>query len=683
MDIAEIISQKHKGQSFYHALPKSFKEDVIDDTYKIHTERPINDLGNQFCRYYFATHQKSEKEYFAIIFEKNFRAPINELSILKNSNCTSINNLITYSLVKLGISKKYSLCAIVEPYDPNDNLENYIAKNGSMNSQQIETMLMPPINNLLSFCESKKLNCNNICPANILIDDQGNVKLREFFTSLPNFDQPLACLAPEVADAVPHGRRIYGQAADMYAVGMSAYFALTEEMPNFSPHEPQLFNAYRLETGTYEGLISKRRIPKRIKELLAWTLQDNPAKRWDTNELAEWLADQKDFSLPKARRSSNNYTTLFASHNYSNSRALASAMHSLYDEGLKFCKSDLFLKWVQKTRGKTEHVEDFLHMQMQATTTKGMTQAEIEESFFKILMQLDSKSTCIKLKNLCISIASIPDMIYEAHIKGDQELEDDLISIFTNNYFGMLERQYNYFKTPQKYNDQLKSIADLYKNKLYNTPIQNLIYKTDIYIPCLSNVVANDYVLSVENLLVSLDKVAANTPNKLHIDNDIVAFIKSRITLSEEEAQNISHMEQIVKSSKLLMGTSYLAAAQENSPDIKIPHLSSVVAQKLIEWINDNIYNAKLKNVITSELAELAGGGILSQMLYVVSNPKLFHNDNKGYKSAHKEVQKIEKNIRTLSDPNENYLAGISLGQRVTVLLSYILCMIVALILML
>jgi hypothetical protein len=63
-----------------------------------------------------------------------------------------------------------------------------------------------------------------------------------------------------------------------------------------------------------------------------------------------------------------------------------------------------------------------------------------------------------------------------------------------------------------------------------------------------------------------------------------------------------------------------------------------VIAQRLIEWVNDNMYNTKLKNVITSEIAELAGGGLISQMLYVISNPQLFHNDKQGQKAAYKET---------------------------------------------
>lgn len=680
MDIFEEGEEKAKSQCFYHSLPKSFKEDVVADTYQIHTDRPINELGNQFCRYYFATHMESEKEYFAIILENSFRAPVNELSILKNAHCPAINSVLAYSLVKLGISKKYSLCAIVEAYRPDDNLQHYIEQNGKMNSDQIEHQLMPAINAALSYCESHKINMGHICPSNILIDRDGNIKIREFFTSLPSFNQQQAYLAPEIADAMPHGRRVFGLASDIYSVGISMYFAISGSVPQFSTHEPKLFNASRIESGTYSGFIATKRIPRRIKTLLAWTLQDNPEERWTNQEISEWHTNSREFSLPKPK-GSRNYTTLFASHNYSNPLALVSAMYALYDEGTKFCRDDLFLKWVQKVKGRAEYVEDFVHMHLQNQTVRGMTSSEMEESFFKILKQLNPTSTCIKLKDFCITIASIPDIIYEALHRESTIWEDHLTDIFKNNYYGMLEDKHYYTELPVKFIEKLSNIATIFKDKFRNESICDLIYQFDIYVPCQSNVVISDFVLSLEDLLVSLDKVASNTPNRLNIDNQIVSFIKSRIKMSEKDEDNIVNLENFVKSSKLLKGIAYLATAQENAPDIKIPHLASIVAQKLIEWINENIYNSKLKNVITSELAELSGNGILSQMLYVVSNPKLFHNDNKGYKSAYKEMQIMDHKIKRLSDPNENYLEGVALGQKATVLLSYLLCMVVALIL--
>ena len=190
-----------------------------------------------------------------------------------------------------------------------------------------------------------------------------------------------------------------------------------------------------------------------------------------------------------------------------------------------------------------------------------------------------------------------------------------------------------------------------------------------------------DYVLSLADLLVSLDKIAAHTPSRLLIDEHIAAFVSSRLPsdIHLEDKLDVEH-EHLSKSI-MLKGVSLLAIAQENTHDIKIPHLCSIVAQKLIEWINDNLHSTKLKKVITSEIAELASTGSLSQILYVISNSQLFQNDYRGYKVAYQQAADLTENIGYLSDENHVYELGLALGQRLTVLFAYFLCMLVALIL--
>ena len=207
------------------------------------------------------------------------------------------------------------------------------------------------------------------------------------------------------------------------------------------------------------------------------------------------------------------------------------------------------------------------------------------------------------------------------------------------------------------------------------------LYLSDRHIPCLSPTVINDYVLSLDDLLVSLDKIAAHTPSKLSIDEHIAAFVSSRLPTGSNLEEKLGTGHEHLSKSIMLEGISLLAIAQEHSHDIKIPHLCSIVAQKLIEWINDNLHSIKLKKVITSEIAELASTGSLSQILYVISNPQLFQNDYRGYKVAHRQVVDLTDNIKYLSDEEQVYELGIALGQRLTVIFSYVLCLLVALIL--
>lgn len=671
---------KSRARNVYHSLPRSDKEDVVDGQFQIHLDRPLNELSNKFSRYYFATDIKTDREYFAIVFEREFNVQVEELSILKNSKCPAINSLISFSLVKLSVSKKYALCAIVESYDPSETLTAYIENYGEMSNDQIEKDLMPAINTALSFSESHKINCSNINPNNILVSDDGVIKIREFFVALPNYYQEDAFLAPEIADAMPSGRKIFGLSADIYALGITVYYALTGVIPQYSRHEPELFNASRVESGTYECLTAKKRISRKSRALVAWTVRDNYEDRWTIHDLIEWQSKEDDYKLPRPK-SANQYTTLFSSRNYSAPRALASAMYVEYEEGVSFCHTDTFLKWMQKVKGKTEYVEEFFHMHSQTQTLKTMSREEIEDAFLKILLQLDSKNICVRFRDLCFTIDSIPNVIFEAVMNENEVLKDKIAKLFSKNFYGMLNIKSRNRVIPNEYYEKIVSAAKKHEKSLKMEDLCILAHQFDKYLPCLSSSVRNNYSLSLDDLLSSLDKIAVETPSSLNVDEALVAFVRSRVKIRDEDWKNIKSIENIAKSTKLVKGISFLAIAQEHSTKTKIPHLCSVVASKLIEWIGENVNNSKLKNVMTSEMAELAGAGILSQMLYVVSNPKLFLNDHRGYKAAQKEMGEMSEEIERLSDDNLMYLDGVDIGQRATVLISYILCMLVAMIL--
>jgi len=356
-------------------------------------------------------------------------------------------------------------------------------------------------------------------------------------------------------------------------------------------------------------------------------------------------------------------------------------MYVLYQEGVDFCHTDTFLKWIQKVKGKTEYVEEFFHIHTQTQAMKTMSRDEIEDTFLKILLQLDNSNICIRLRDVCFTLDSLPNIMFEAIVNENDLLFDKIAKLFANKFYGLLAMKNTNRILPNEYVEKLSSVAKKHEKSLSVEDLSIMIHQFDKYVPCLSNTVRDDYSLSLQDLLASLDRMATDTPSTLNVDEHLTAFVRSRIKITESDWNNIRSIEKLAKSTKLLKGVSFLAIAQENASKVKIPHLCSVIAGKLIEWIGENINNAKLKNVMTSEMAELAGAGILSQMLYVVSNPKLFLNDGKGYKAAHKEMSELSERITKLSDENTMYLDGVDVGQRVTVLISYLLCMIVALIL--
>lgn len=676
------MSITHNTDSFEtnETLPRSYQDDIIDELYKIHVDRLVNELSNQFCRYYFATDLKTEKEYFAIVFERNFNPPIREIEIFKKHPIPHINKVLTYSLAKLSTSRKYQFVVIVESYDPSTTLQNYVETNGPLNIEIVRESLIPSLVKAIEFCTIHDINYSHINPQNIIVNKNNPFMLRESISALPNFYQTPAYLAPEIADTIPTGRAKNNILADIYALGMSVYYSISGLSLNFNHNDPQIFNAKRIEEGSYNVIAKISKIPKALREFLESTLNDNPSYRWNSAQLSDWTLDHP--SKPKVNQSHfSGHTILFENHNYTHPEALASAIYAYYESGIKLCHNENFMRWVQKAKGKTDNVEDFILLTNNNSNRifSSVIDAEKEEMMLKIFSMLDAYSP-VRIKDFCITLESIPQMLFTAIYSDNKSLFDQLSKILRRNYWKII-------LTPE-YKDQISfgalqtisNLADSFTSNASNYIGKQQLYLCDRYIPCLSPSVMNDYVLSIDDLLISLDKIAAHTPSKLSIDEHIAAFVSSRLPTSIN-LDDISAEREHFSESIMLEGISLLALAQEHSHNIKIPHLCSIIAQKLIEWINDNLHSTKLKKVITSEIAELASTGSLSQILYVISNPQLFQNDYRGYKVAHREVVDLTETIIYLSDEDQIYDLGLALGQRLTVLFSYFLCMLVALIL--
>ena len=664
-------------------LPRSYQEDIVEGVYKIHVERLVNELSNQFCRYYFATNLKSEKEYFAIVFERSFNPPIHEIEILKTHPNSNINKLLAYSLVKLSTSRKYQLVVIVEAYDPLETLQHFIETNGPMDSGTIQDRLIPDLVKCIEFGNIHDINYGNINPQNIILTKDNRFILKEFVIGLPNFYQPPSYLAPEIGDTIQTGRVTKNSAADIYAIGMTVYYSMSGLTINFNHHDPKFFNAERIEEGSYDIIAKKVKIPKALRIFLSSTLSDSPSYRWDNTQLYDWLSHAQTMQLPKVSNAKNisGHTILFEGHNYSYPEALASAVYACYESGIRLCNDEHFIKWVQKAKGKTDYIEDLIHLTNNNRIFSSVIDSEKEEMMLKMFSMLDIYSP-IRLKDFCITVESIPNILFASIYNENKPLFDQLSKILRRNYWKIVLTSEYKDKIPYENIEQITSLASAFTANASDYIGKQQLYLCDRYIPCLSPTVIGDYVLSLADLLVSLDKIAAHTPSKLSIDEHIAAFVASRLPRDVSLEDKLGVEEEHLAKSVMLKGVSLLAIAQENTHDIKIPHLCSIVAQKLIEWINDNLHSTKLKKVITSEIAELAPTGSLSQILYVISNPQLFKNDYRGYKVAYQQTLDLTETIGYLSDENHVHELGLALGQRLTVLFSYFLFMLVALILM-
>lgn len=663
-------------------LSKSFQIDVADSLYKIHTGELINELTTEFCKYFHATNIEDGSEYFALIFEKHFVPEVEILSVLKANSPIHLNKLVAYSIVKLSHTKATHLVAIVEKYDIHNNLGRYIEKNGPLSFEQIGKKLIPQLTELLTQCDQLNINCGNINPYNILIGDDDNFVLREFISSYSNFNQMQAYIAPEIIECIETGRRVLGTSADIYALAICVFYCLTGKQPWLDYESTYKYNEERLNQSTFKLLTNKRKISENFKTLFKGALQDNPLLRWKSRNILEWMLGNAPKISFFENNNENNNLLSFKGGNYGNLKSAAFALFNNWEDALVFSIDDKLLKWIKRQPISSDSVDSLQNLfSNERSSTKSsflLKSHDRNSKLAKLLIFIDPTGP-IRSAGFALSTISIPNVLHYLLVKNKRAQADLVIKILQEKYWKLSKVKPSACEVLDE-----KLLEDIISIYSVNSPVfgvERVMYSLNTYATCLSPVVANDYITDLPDLLTCLDKNASESPDKFNLDRHLIAFIAARLNITNDVEVKVLANFPKFSDHPLMYGLSLLNLAQKAAPEIKIQNLCNIVVAKIIELFEEYLHNVTFKKHIISTLNEAAKEGNLTKIVHFLTDQKPFIDDYNGYYKACREVQHLKRQAENLNLGDRVFESALILGQKLTVLMSYVLCLIVTVIL--
>lgn len=666
------------------SLSRSYTDDLLEK-YKIDTNSPIQRLHTEFAKYYSAKHQDSTEEFFAVVCELNFQPSIDLLEQLKHkAPSESCVKLYTYGLVRMSVDNKYHMVVIIESYDYQKTLAQHFETRGSgLDVYTIIHTLLPTILQVIHFCDQNKLNCGVLHPKNILMIENNQFCIREFFASPPHFFQDKMFLAPEISDCSPYAMTTWNVSADIYALGMllySSFIGTTKTLEDVSNNT--FYNAIRLEEGSYQILTTmQHRIPLALSGVLKNTL-NNIEERWKAHELSHFILGK---NIPTRRlKNAPTHSVPFSNKNYTKITALISAMYNAWGEATTFVAGESFYKWITK-QINNDTSDDAAVILTLISNKKGTSNFQgIHEYLIKIMVAIDGKST-IRTNTFCITIESIASIMCHALIAHKNSLLESIIGIVTKKWW---QKTVISFKNTDnitiEYLQRITTLTNVYQDNLNSAScgIERLVYTLNPYLPCQSPLVVNDYVITLHDLLSSLNNAIGRNIDHTVIDRHIIAFLSSRLdNIQRERDIYIQRDAETLSQTLTAQGLLLLSRAQELNPNIQINHIVTFIEKRLIELIEKHLHNVKLIEIISNRITEAARDTNLSQIVSIISNTRIFQNDKMGYKKACLDVATLNKKIVSLNDTQMLKEYGTLLGQRITVFTSYILFMFVTLIL--
>lgn len=640
---------------------------------------PAFKMHSEFCDYY-KTVSSDTMDYLALVFKKFYTPDIKNLERFSTQRLSGINSILTYGVVQLSATKSEYLVAIVAGYDLNNTLDQYVKSNGPLSSEEILD-LISSILEVLEFCDHSSMPLGNINPKNIFFKNK-KLFLGECVNAYSHFYQDNAFLAPELAECHKAGRYLPSVAADIYALGVTVFYTLTGQTPWSSYSDDFSFNNARFEKGTAELLISKRRIPDFLKVFLRGTMKNMVNNRWKVSDIKKWLQNIDKVSVKPLQISSNEQLTSplnLAGQDLSTLKSIVHSMFYNWDEAIKTFQDEKITKWVSKNHlnsyisdcisDVSRGVSNFQHM--------STTNSDLMKRFSRLLSALDPSSG-IMLKGIAFTASSIPYLLQYLLGNNQYAIIEQILNNFPKSILKIAYSKDYGCAIDQdlfdKYSDAISIVNSPELRQLY---LEWIIYFLNPDMQCVSPILSSTYVNNVQDLLYAIDHFASTNAKNLQIDNHMIGFIAAHMSLRIENIPKILPKFPKFKNNIFIYSLPIINVAAQKYTDINITNLIFALSEKIIEQFDANLYHIKFKVKIKDQLLEYAQSADLGSMIKLLSNQSPFINDYNGYYAAVMEINQLNNRIDAMRNNDILTHESLILGQKITVLFSYVICLIV------
>ncbi len=667
----------------YIEIPRSSEKDKVGDKYLINLTEPLNELSNEFCKYYKASSlAEDDQEFFAIIFNHDFLPATKTIASLEKLENNIINPILAYSITDITNLGQECLVAIVEAYNYKNNLHEYI-KSGKLPSLEALTTFMDNIVGFMKELDDLKIYNLDIAPENIIMHGEKLAFLKEFVTSPAHFYLPNHLIAPELICCHRRARFSHNSKQDIYALGVSMFEAYTGKHPwqDFTGYEE--YNHYRLENTTYKTLLHKVKTSEKFRVFFKAALDDDPITRSDIIALYNFWIENNDNFNNKDTTVIGDKSNIFVFNekNYSNILSVSQALFANWDKSLKVVKEDKLYKWAtreQLDKILISEIKSLVDLKSSSIVISPTT--NLNEKLSQLLAHLN-KGGPIRLSNMSFTTASISFFIHYLTSKFKKDEVDKLVGALAK------EKWLDYENNPSalghldiKTANKIKEILGIYFANSALRGSLRLVHQLCPNARCRSRMLEKYYVTNVQDMIVAIEKYMSNPTNKFNIDANFIAFLGAKLALVQEVNPIVLQNIPSFKDHPAIIALSYMHLVQDRYSVFKLPNTAKAIVSDLKEMLEDNLHNIEFKKKVLENLESASNSGNIKDIVAALSDEQKFIDDHNGYIKALNKVRDLDARIKRLKKSGGILNFALLFGQKTTVLISYILCLIVTIV---
>ncbi|MBV6633409.1 MAG: hypothetical protein KI792_10325 [Alphaproteobacteria bacterium] len=518
---------------------------------------------------------------------------------------------------------------------------------------QVTQKLIAPMVSVLRDLESRKICHGAIRPSNMFAPKglAEGVVLGECVTQPVGYHQPVLYETLQRGMADPAGRGVGATSDDLYALGMTILTLLQGEPPLAGMSDEDILDR-KLVYGSFYALVQKSRVPTNMLEPLRGLLNDDPFERWTLEDIESWLGGRRLSPRPPEPPRKAVRPFEFGAHVAWEARGLARVLsrdpataHRLYEQGEVEA-------WMRRALGE-KNITEIVVAELEAAgnAPRNQREPEVVVSRCGIAMAPDGP---IRLRGRAAFPSGIGGLLTEAVVnKRDPSAPVQMILAGMSGHWGMLQKKHKI--EPSSKPMDLEQLRNLLERSGFGFGLERALYELDDSIPCQSPMLDKHYVLTPNDLLRALERLApVKSRHGMPIDAHIAAFLMVRFRKLEDWLLK-SLNDQLDPGRSVVAMAQILGSMQERLGNKKLPGLSKWIVG-LADPAIDRLHNHDARKKLKAKVEELAEEGMITPIAQALDDPTTMNQDAVQYGKAQAKFAKIVDEIAKLeeeiSDPD-------------------------------
>lgn len=636
---------------------------LVQGRYHVFPTKPLPDLNTPTAQAFAAEDRRdAQRGLFALVCRPDLPPRNNVMRSLKGVQVPGLLPLVEWGPAYWAPTNRRCMMVVYERPGGGRVMSSLNTEIRRYEDWEVSKKLVGPLANALRELSSRGVTHRAIRPTNMYYMGGGHegIVLGDCVTSPPAFDQPAMFETIEYGMTHFAARGSGHYSDDMYSLGVTLVLLLLGRNPVSHQDEATIL-ANKVATGSYAALIGEERLPIGSIEVLRGLLCDDSDERWTIETLDLWLQGRRlsplQAKLPKRTQRSFH----FNNKEYNSARDIGMALARHWDEAIPIVLGGQLELWLRRALEDKEKADAVSSAVRSVTGALGDKKAGADLMLARVCMIIDPQAP-LRYKGLHVMPDGIGPLLALQIAEGkDTRLIVEAIVREVPKLW--LESRERYSPENSIMDQNFRELRDYLKAGNMGTGLERCLYELNESLPIQSSILADQYVVEIQELLPALNEVSKKIDNKiLPYDRHIVAYLVCHLNY------DVSKQLAAINSSEPAMATlgmvNLMAILQWRLGPNELLGLTSWIGG-LLGPVVTSYHNRDRRKVLEREIPRLVRGGSMLELYRFIDNQDERQKDIDGFAWAQSEWAAAEQEVSELEGAKDSRdEAAIRFGQQ-------------------